>query len=333
MKSKKIILISVVLVTALMAVPFTIFANDVTVPSGEEITVSLTGGLNFTIQAGSTAASIEVADSSFTITTGSTDGVTIKSSTGKRMENNGNLATTCEGSSGISTISVGPSKIVIFTPSGALECSNTPSAGGGSGGMIAPVTTSRPPATTQPPDKIPMEEVMFKDMTKDNETYIIPLVKLMLAQNTYKMPLNKIYGTNSITKGSFAIQALLAVAGKNCGSVMTYTNSYRCKTAALRADIIDSTFPIGNVNRLAFYKSLLNAKGIALKKYARVSDLKKVCKDVASDVTVETAKIFLTAKAAGIAGIYTGGKCRLNLAFSKTEAAKFAMRAVRTKAK
>lgn len=312
---------------AVFILPTFVFAGDVTIPGGEELTISI-GGQDYTIQAGSTATSVAVGDGTFTITTGSGDNVSISSSTGKKMDNDSGLVATCIGTSGVSKLSVGANKTVVFSPSGATECLNIPNSGGGSGGGGSGASGGG--QTSQNQEVQEPESMKFKDVTKSNEGIIMPLVNLMLANKTYKMPINKIYGVRSVAKGLFLTQVLMTVAGENCGSVSTFQGARYCRSAAIKAKIISSTFPIGNVTRVKYYEALLKAKKIPLKTNVTVAGLKKVCID-AKGSTLQMAKVYMTAKQAGIAGVYPGKKCRLSMAFSKTEAAKFAMRAVNAK--
>ncbi len=81
------------------------------------------------------------------------------------------------------------------------------------------------------------------------------------------------------------------------------------------------------VTRIQFYEGLLNAKGIALEP-ATVEQLQDVCVD-AEGLTEKMASVYITARKAGIASRYLGGKCRLNLFMPKYEAVRFAQKAMR----
>ena len=149
-------------------------------------------------------------------------------------------------------------------------------------------------------------------------------IKLPQLQNNFKQgkQIHKKFFPNTATNGSFALQTTLAVSGIGCGS--------DCKKQAVSNKIINNKFKLNaKVSRILYYGMLLKAMGVSLDK-ASVKDLKAVCKD-AGKATTRMARVFMTARKAGIASVYKGGKCGLNLAFPRFQAAQFAVRALNIK--
>lgn len=207
------------------------------------------------------------------------------------------------------------------------------SAGGGGGATVTPSTTQ----TTQIVQKTTEaeeEKIEFVDIGKlkaDVQQNILQLAALMVAKNTYDMPANKKFQPNSASKGEFVLQAALAVSGDGCGeSGNGYPGASKCKKQATTKGVVTNKFKLNvKTSRAQYYEILLKAIGVKLAS-ASVKDLKAVCKD-AKSATSQAAKVFMTAKNAGIASVYKGSKCGLVSAFPRWQAAQFAVRALNAK--
>ena len=134
-------------VALIAAIPFVIYASEVTVPAGESFNISLANGLTYTIEEASAATSIVVnnAGTSFTITTGSADTVHVSSlitsttpPSGKDLSNldetNNVINVVCK-LDGSSKLTIGPSKTVVVTPLTATICTGGGNAGKGHNGI------------------------------------------------------------------------------------------------------------------------------------------------------------------------------------------------------
>lgn len=230
--------------------------------------------------------------------------------------------------------------ITITPPSAGTVCTSTGSGGGGGGGgggsSSPPPPAPEPLPAEQPPAEQPgeqpaappeeeEEELKFKDVPKTDK-FIVPLVQLMLERKTYKFPKTAIFGTKKVTKGTFALQIALAVSDLDFGFEKYPGLAKIRKTAVKTWPDVAKNFPKGKVKRYDFYELLLVARGIGKIESKTTKDLKKACKDVEKP-TRDMAKVYFAAKKFGFAGVYQGGKCRLEMPFARKEAAKFAMKA------
>lgn len=204
---------------------------------------------------------------------------------------------------------------------------------GGSGGATVTPSTTQTAQIVQKKTEAEEEKIEFVDigtLKSDVQQNILQLAGLMVAKNTYDMPKSKKFQPNSATQGEFVLQAALAVSGDGCGSDNGYPGASKCKKQAVNKKIITDKFKLNvKTSRVQYYDILLKAIGAKLVP-ASIKDLKAVCKDV-KNATGQMAKVFMTAKNAGITSVYKGNKCGLASAFPRRETAQFAIRALNAK--
>lgn len=313
--------------------------------------VSIGSTINVLLTIGSETITFELLAGSLNSFSVDTDKITFSVPQGEKFYIQGpssisfGAATTCD-TAGKSKLEV--EGTVTITPtkpaSTAAEYKNTcdyriggggSSGGGGGGGGGSTVTPSTTQITqvTQKTGEIEEEKIEFVDIDKLKSSVqqnILQLATLMIEKNTYDMPKSKKFQPNASTVGEFALQTALAVSGDGCGGSNGYPGASKCKKQAVSEKIVNSKFKLNaKISRVQYYDILLKAIGAKLVS-SSAKNLKAVCKDV-KNANKQTARVFITAKNAGIASVYKGNKCGLGSAFPRWQAAQFAVRALNAK--
>ncbi|MBI4995126.1 hypothetical protein HZC21_05845 [Candidatus Peregrinibacteria bacterium] len=205
------------------------------------------------------------------------------------------------------------------------------SGGSGGGSIVTPTTTQLTKVTQKIEEEEKVEFVDIGKLKTDIQQAILQLAGKMVEENTYNMPKNKKFQPDTSAKGEFTLQTALAVSGIGCGgSGSDYPGASECKKQAVSKKIVNDKFKLNaKISRVQYYDILLKAMGAKLAS-ASTKDLKVVCKD-AKNETKQMAKVFMTAKNAGIASVYKENKCGLKSAFPRWQAAQFAIRALNAK--
>ncbi|MBI2638522.1 hypothetical protein HYW83_02935 [Candidatus Peregrinibacteria bacterium] len=338
-------IISIVVFSLLFSV--TVSASSV-ITFSEDTTITITveaTAVSLVIPAGSTADEVIVNTSSVEITKGSEGNISITSSGRINLVNNQNFQTACDADK--SKVAITVDTKVIITPTSTADYCAANLAGGGAGGgggggggssggsiVVTTQPVSSDAETTPETETPPEEEPMFKDigkLKKSEQEKILQIAELMLEQKTYKVPATKKYWPSRLTNGYLGIQVWNAVAGIGCGSDKKFPGITACKKEAIKAKFIPSSFSTAKkVTRLQNYEVLLNARNISLDETFTGDDLEEICSDVKKG-TKKMAQVYFTARANGIAVKYKGSKCKLNLGFSRKDAASFAVKALAAK--
>lgn len=233
-----------------------------------------------------------------------------------------------------------------YRVSGGGGSSGGSSGGGGGGSLVTPTATTQTIQVVKKTEEEKKEEVEEEKVKEEDEERIefadigklkaavqqniLQLAALMIEKNAYGMPKNKKFLPRASTNGGFALQTALTVSGDGCGGTGGYAGASKCKKQAVGEKMVNSKFKLNaKVSRVRYYEILLKALGVKLAS-ASIKELKAVCKD-AKGASKKMAKVFMTARSAGIASVYKGKKCGLKSAFPRWQAAQFAMRALAAK--
>lgn len=312
--------------------PTGVLAGDVSISGTVQVQLTATG-IIYELASSGNASSVSITTDSFTITTGVADTVTVSSTDGKALQNNGGLIATCVGT--VTQLAIPVSTLVTVTPTNANVCV-TP--GGGSAPApttsttpvavapaTTPVTTPTTPVTpTTPADTLTTTpKLVFKDvvttgknkLTAAQAEAILQIIQKMIDSKNYKVNSKKTFSPKSKADATFALQVALSLAGKDCGKNINYGS---CKNAALANKLITKNeLKKTSVNLGEYLSLLLKAKGVPL-----VTDKKIIAKNLCSDIkaTNKLAAVIATAKTNKI----LTGACKTSASVLRSDATVFA---------